>query len=142
MDVIQREWNAYQKHACAFQFSGTVAGYDCLSPRKRGHVCYAWSRGAGESCQTCGRPKLLPQLFRSLWSVHLPPFGLRVPWVQWDCLNSCKCGWTDPLTEKPGGSGLPNCWRTPMLTSREPTWSFLGKIPLFLKEGGLVGKDT
>ena len=57
MDVIQREQDAHLKHACAFQFSGTVAGYDCPPPRKRGHVLYALTRGARESCQKCGRSK-------------------------------------------------------------------------------------
>lgn len=46
MDVIQREWDAHLKHACAFQFSGTVVGYDCPSPRKRGHVWYVLTSDA------------------------------------------------------------------------------------------------
>ena len=72
MDVIQREWDAHLKHACAFQFSGTVVGYDCPSPRRRSHTCEAVNRGAGESDEKCGGPRLLPGLFESTSSVCLP----------------------------------------------------------------------
>lgn len=80
VDVIQREWDAHLKHACAFQFSGTIVGYDCPSPRKRGHVVCSDFR-----CKEVWSEVWWAQVAATAFSITMEgtpsPFGLKVPWV-------------------------------------------------------------
>lgn len=78
-------------------FSGTVVGYDCPSPRKRGHVwwhCQVWlpvtqdtkpcpwggDSRCRESTKKCGGPRLLPLLFGSL-SMECLQLTQDVSWI-------------------------------------------------------------
>ncbi|XDB62055.1 hypothetical protein AB1E18_015408 [Capra hircus] len=58
---------------------GEVARHDCPSPRRRSHTCEAVNRGAGESDEKCGGPRLLPGLFESTSSVKLPDMTVHHP---------------------------------------------------------------
>lgn len=58
---------------------GEVARHDCPSPRRRSPANEAVNRGAGESDEKCGGPRLLPVLLESKHMVKLPNMTVHHP---------------------------------------------------------------